>query len=83
MAQGSAEHPPGTWHPVRLLPQRSSRQRGMPVARDPQAMIAWCEGQARHGWKAVLEPDFTPVFWFEDNDDALRFTLRFFPFGCG
>ena len=83
MEQGSAELPPGTWHPVRILPKRSLwRRRAPPARRNPRPMIAWCEQQARSPWKAVLEPDLTQVFWFEDNDDAQRFALRFFPFRC-
>lgn len=84
MDEGSAELPPEDWHPVRILPKRSMwRPRSAPPARrDPQPMIAWCEKRVRHPWKAVLEPDLTQVFWFEHNDDAQRFALRFFPFKC-
>ena len=52
------------------------------MRRDPRPMVAWCEKRVRHPWKAVLEPDLTQVFWFEHNDDAQRFALRFFPFRC-
>ena len=53
-----------------------------PVRRNPAPMIAWCEKELQHPWKAVLEPDLTQVFWFEHSDDAQRFALRFFPFKC-
>ena len=82
MEQGSAELPPETWHPVRILPKRSLwRPRSAPsVRRDHRPMVAWCEKEVRHPWKAVLEPDLTLVFWFEQNDDAQRFAVRFFQF---
>ncbi len=85
MESRSAALPPDSWHPVRILPERQrSRSRGFPRGRrNPDAMIAWCEKEVQRPWKAVLEPDMTPVFWFENSEDAGRFALKFFPFLCG
>ncbi len=84
MEIGSAALPPETWYPVRILPERRLRRfRRTPQGRrDPAPMIAWCKKEVQRPWKAILEPDMTPVFWFEHSEDAQRFALRFFPFKC-
>ena len=51
--------------------------------RDPKPMIGWCEREVRTPWKAIMEVDGTPVFYFRDSVDASRFALRFFPIECG
>ena len=85
MGASSADHDVEGWHPVRVaVPRQRFRLPGAAAKlRDPKPMIRWCEKEVRTPWKAIMEVDGTPVFYFRDSADAARFALRFFPIECG
>lgn len=72
------------WHGVHILDELDgARSRGFPPeSRRVNDMLGWCDKNARGRWTAEQDHDDTPIFWFEDQSDALQFSLKWFPFKC-
>jgi len=76
-----------TWHPIRFPEEWESRSRGLPAEKvdfdkSMRGRRDWCEAHCRGRWR-VEGPNLpNPVFWFEDHQDAMDFSLAWFPFKC-
>ena len=73
-----------TWYCVHILDElNGARSRGFPPeSRRINDMLTWSDKQSKGRWTAERDHDDTPIFWFEDQTDAIQFSLKWFPFKC-
>lgn len=76
-----------SWHPVRFPAGWESRCGGFPNEKAYKDLNlggrrAWCESKCSGRWRVEAPSSQNPVFWFENHQDAMDFSLAWFPFKC-
>lgn len=75
------------WHPIRFPESWESRSGGFPPEKVEfdgalGGRRTWCQTHCRARWRVEAPNTPAPIFWFEDREDADRFSLAWFPFKC-